>query len=295
MSEDDRPERDVLAIVGLGLPIRPFESGECLLDSDRQFASDGLRGFAIGGQATNLNVAVRDHVAVILQADVSLRRFAEAGHRGELALGDAIVPVFASDFEPLVAEAIHLDFALLLADADVKLVPLASGTGGVRNLPGEEVGTGLIELIEPAGQLGVVPLDVVLDLDFGSAMPGSAAVFGDTEHDPGVPLRSDLVVDQEFEVVVLFDGHDVASTLVGPGQSPIDNLPAIADLVLFVVPPARGGLPIEQRGPADLGIPLRNRIVRSHQSSRPEHQARQPGETQHRKTQHGNPQHKGSE
>src|SRR5688500_13963036 len=63
--------------------------------SSRSSVMTTLRKSLRGRQVADLDVAERHQVAVVLQADMAARGFAELGHAGELALGHALVPVLA--------------------------------------------------------------------------------------------------------------------------------------------------------------------------------------------------------
>ena len=261
MSQHDRTEGDVLALIGFRLPVGPLQGGERLLDSHGQSVFYHFRGQTVRTQRTQLDIAIGHQVAVILQTDVAFLGLAESGSLGELALGNAFIPVGAADLELLVDDAVHLNFALLIRDADVELVPLTGWAGRVGNFLGEIIGLRLIEAIQPTRQLGIMRLDVVLNLDFRTGFPGGAVLFGHAEHDAGVAFRGDLVLDEQLKIVVLIGSDDIASALVSAGQCTIDDFPAVADLVLLKVPPASGRLSIEQRNPSRLSFGGSDRIV----------------------------------
>jgi len=58
------------------------------------------------------------------------------------------------------------------------LIPLADRLGCVDG--------GLIELVEPAGFLWIVTVDVVLDLDFRASLPWHLPVFRDMKHQSAI-------------------------------------------------------------------------------------------------------------
>ena len=108
-----RSHRANLAVFVNRLPAGPLEIWKGNGARQRQRAVDGISDRAVFGQLADLDVAERDQVAVILQADVALRRLAEVGEVAELALRNALVPIFVALAEVVVADAIHGDFALL--------------------------------------------------------------------------------------------------------------------------------------------------------------------------------------
>ena len=123
---------------------------------------------------------------------------------GELALGDAIVPVLIAELEAVVADAIHADFAIILVDPNVQLIPLAGRPGRVESVwSGIGRNVGAIKLVQPARLLRIMSIHIVLDLDFGSGVPWRAAAFEHMEHDAAVATLADLVLQRQLELSVL--------------------------------------------------------------------------------------------
>ena len=99
-------------------------------------------------------------------------------------------------------------------------------------------------------------VDVVLDLDLGTRLPGCSQFLGDVEHDPAVAALGDLVFEREFEVLVLVDGDDVSGTSARPGQGAVLDLPARSDRLFAVISPALGRLAVKQQLPATATLAL---------------------------------------
>ena len=125
-------------------------------------------------------------------------------------------------------------------------VPFASGFGGID-------GCG-IEAIHPAGFLGVVSADIVLDLAFGSSEVGGLIDLLDFEHDPRVAAFADLPVDGEFEAFELIFGDNVTAFATFSEDS-VFGFPAGGEGFLFVATPISAGVfAIEKEFPAGRGL-----------------------------------------
>ena len=209
---------------------------------------------------------------MVLEADVTGGRFAELLVAGELALLDPSVPVLAPLLEVVVTDAVDGDFALAGMNSQIDMIPLACRPGrivDIRTLVSDllletdgPVGLdGLVELVQPAGFLGVVAVHVVLDLDLGSCLPRCTKFLGNVEHDPAVAALGDLVFQREFKVLVFVRGDDVAGSASGTGQRTVPHLPARTDFWLAVISPTRGGFPIEEQFPAPPTLTLGQLVV----------------------------------
>src|SRR5258708_18600817 len=105
---------------------------------------------------------------VSLQGNVAGVRFGEFWHLAELALGDAVVEVFAADDILEILHSIDLVLTLFGADEQPDVVPFAGWFGGIQRLAGFGVSGRLIKAVEPAAALRVGSFGVVLKLEFRS-------------------------------------------------------------------------------------------------------------------------------
>lgn len=125
-------------------------------------------------------------------------------------------------------------------------VPFASGFGGID-------GCG-IEAVHPAGFLGIVSADIVLNLAFGSSEVGWLIDLLDFEHDPGVAAFADFPIDGKFEALELIFGDNVTAFATF-GEHPVFGFPAGREDILFVAAPISAGVfAIEKEFPAGSGL-----------------------------------------
>ncbi len=234
------------------LPLIPLKIRKRQGSREVELVVDGLRNRPIVRKLANLDVAESNLVSVILQTNVSLARFAKPFKLREFAGRNLVVPIVVTKFEVVIANTVDANLAVILVDANVKLIPLTGGTCriGDRFVDGPTRNRGLIELVEPARLLGIVTVDVVLNLDFGTRVPWGPVSFKHVEHDATVPLLADLVFQRELKVVVLLVGDDIASTFSNARDRTIDHFPTIGDSVLLVVSPAVGGLAVKEQLPS---------------------------------------------
>src|SRR5580765_5998581 len=99
---------------------------------------------------TDLDVAEGNLAVIALEGEVALVRFGKEGHRAELALGDALVEVFATEDVIEILYAVDFMLALFRADEEADVVPLPGGFGGVKGFAGVGVRGWLVKSIEPA-------------------------------------------------------------------------------------------------------------------------------------------------
>ena len=177
----------------------------------------------------DLDVAEGYNVAVVLKADVALGRLAEVFELSEFGGSDALVPIIRTFDVFDVLGAVHPLHALLGSDENAEGIPLTGGLGGIYSLGG------LVELVKPSGFLWVATFGVVLDLNFRAGLPRPLFGFLNMEHESGISSGRNLVVDGEFEGLVLFLRDDVAAAFFGEGEGTVFDDPGVLDAFLFVV------------------------------------------------------------
>ena len=178
---------------------------------------------------------------MVLEIDVALGRFAEFRKLGELALRNALVPVLRPLYILDVLGAVHVVDTSFRTDNDVHGIPLPRRIGGID--------IGRVELVEPTGLLGIVSIDVVLDLHLGSGLPGRVFLLGDVIHEPAVPALGNLVIEFELEGIELLLRDDVAATFFGQGERTILHDPLVADALFLEIAPLRKVLAVEEQLP----------------------------------------------
>ena len=121
---------------------------------------------------------------MILQADVAFACTAESWELFEFAFLDKILPAIITKAELVVDHSVHAHFAATWGDAQEELIPLSGWTSRIWHLrlTGPSHRVGLKHLIQPTRFLRIVPVDVVLDLNFWPTLPRGRVVFGDVEH-----------------------------------------------------------------------------------------------------------------
>ncbi len=196
---------------------------------------------------------------MILQKDVAVVLFAEAGPDVVLAIGDELAE--------LRGEALVLDdldtvdpvLAVGSVDDDACGVPLADGVDGLVLRRGDHVVEEAM-VRSPAmpflasGWSNVVE-DLVLEADGGAG--ASVEVGIDEVLDAAVGSGGDAEVDEQFEVGVLARGDDVAgvaalfTAVLGDGDHAVLDLPTGGgEGGTVVAAPAVGGLAVEEEMPA---------------------------------------------
>ncbi len=188
---------------------------------------------------------------VALKCEMSALGLGEERHVAKFALRDPCLEIVASDYVFHILHSVDDVLAFLFADEQSDVIPLASGLGGVNRFSGLRIGCGLIERVEPAAQLGIFSADIVLQLKFRSARPGSAAFFNDVIHDPAIASGGDIEFKREFEGVEFLGGENIPCVMgVHASQRPILDLPSGTDTGGFEIVPAVQSLAIEQEFPA---------------------------------------------
>ena len=160
---------------------------------------------------------------------MTLGGLAEVFELFELGSSNALVPIVRTFDVFDILGAVHPLHALLGSDENAEGIPLTGGLGGIHSFGGP------VELVKPSGFLRVVPLDVVLDLNFRAGLPRSLFGFLNMEHESGISAGRNLVIDGEFEGLVLLLCDDVAAAFFGEGKSAVFDDPGVLDAFLFVV------------------------------------------------------------
>lgn len=181
---------------------------------------------------------------MVLKADVAFGGLAEVFELFELGSSDALVPVVRTFDVFDILGAVHPLHALLGSDENAEGIPLTGGLGGIHSLGGP------VELVKPSGFLRVVTLDVVLDLNFRAGLPRSLFGFLNMEHESGISAGRNLVIDGEFEGLVLLLCDDVAAAFFGEGKSAVFDDPGVLDAFLFVVTEMLHCFAVEEESPA---------------------------------------------
>src|SRR6185437_3388125 len=180
---------------------------------------------------------------VTLQSDGAAGGFGKVRHLRELALGDAGVEIVAAEHIVKIFHSIDIVFALVGADEEPNVVPLADRLGRVERLAGLRIDRGLVKLVEPAAANRVLGFLVVLELEFRTGGPGGAALVGHVIHDAAVAGFGDIVVKLELEPLELLIGEDVASVM---------RIDAHQDSILYFPAGTNGGGLFEVRSLAGL-------------------------------------------
>ena len=160
---------------------------------------------------------------------MTLGGLAEVFKLFELGSSNALVPIVRTFDVFDILGAVHPLHALLGSDENAEGIPLTGGLGGIHSFGGP------VELVKPSGFLRVVTLDVVLDLNFRAGLPRSLFGFLNMEHESGISAGRNLVIDGEFEGLVLLLCDDVAAAFFGEGKSAVFDDPGVLDAFLFVV------------------------------------------------------------
>src|SRR5689334_6025580 len=230
------------SIPGWGSPTTPGSSG-C-----------AARVLRLAGDRTDLEVAVADGVAVVLQQDQAVLRLAEALDVLELALGDRLAERRAVERVAEDLGAVQPVLDVVAADDDAAGVPLARGLQGAVG-GGHDVVERRRLPVRP--DLGVgVPLVVdqlVLVAD------RAVAVLEHEVLQAAVAALRDAPVPRQLELPVRLGGDDVTRTarvgLVARGEAEEAVLrdPARAGGIgaLVAVPAVEAG-PVEEQRPAGL-------------------------------------------
>src|SRR6266536_1794139 len=163
------------------------------------------------GRAQDLEAAVADLVAVILQEDVALDPGAEAGDVLELAPGDGRLQLRAAEIvlEDLPRVQPVLDVVAL--DQDARLVPLAHRAQGL--VPGgrEDVVEGGRLAVRPDPGVGVPAVEDLVFMGDRTVAP-----LGHEVLHAAVPARSDAPLETQVEIGEGVEGHDVTAPVRVP-------------------------------------------------------------------------------
>ena len=180
---------------------------------------------------------------MVLQAKVARGGLTEVFKSAELGSGHALVPILGT-FDILdIFGAVHPLNTLLGSDENTQRIPLTGWLGRVDH------GLGLVELVEPTRLLGIVPFDVVLDLNLSAGLPGIGFSLGNMKHEPRIATDGNTVINGEFEGLILLLGDDVANATFRECQRAVLYLPGILDALGFVVTKVLGRFPVKKKGP----------------------------------------------
>ena len=189
---------------------------------------------------------------MILQADVAFACTAESWELLEFAFLDKILPAIITKAELVVDHSVHAHFATTWGDTQEELIPLSGWTSRIWHfrLTGPSHRVGLKHLIQPTCFLRIVPVDIVLDLNFWPTLPRGRVVFGDVEHKSAIATLGNVVVERKLKVLVFFIGDDVTGIVPFANNRSIDDFPTFGQSVFLVVAPSIGRRAIEQKLPA---------------------------------------------
>src|ERR1043166_7416056 len=204
-------------------------------------------------EGQQLDVAERHLPMIALEGDVAGIRLRKEGHPRELAPRDTLVEIVTAQNVIKVLHAVDVVFALLFADDQAHVVPLAGGFGGIEWLSSFGIRRWLIKAVKPAAADRIACLGVVLQLEFGACRPHAAAFIGDVVHDATISTLGDVIVQLQIKPIVLASGDDVARVVrINARQSAVLDLPAWPDALAFEVVPTLEVLAVEQKLPPGL-------------------------------------------
>ncbi len=227
----------------------------------------GLLSVGVGLRHANLDVAVGDLVAVVLQQDMTVGPFTVAGDVLEFAQGDEFAEGRRTTlvFEDL--RPVEPMFDVGTTDEDAGRVPFANGIRVFGRRCGLEIverGDGAVAI---AAQLGIRMQFVIKNLIFQSdgrtrgrfgAGAGDGVEVGLAEiFDAAVRSRGDFEIQHQFKLRIAFLGDDVAAlgrfcaTARQHGQYAVFDFPALGrKCVQSGATPAGSGFAVPQEFPA---------------------------------------------
>ena len=134
---------------------------------------------------------------MILQTNVAFACLSELRKCGKLAGRNSLVPFLIAFMKIEVADTINGNFTLLWRQSKVDMIPFSSRTSRIIDVSPVEAHLflehrrplglhWLVKLIQPTSLLGISSINVVLNLDFWTAVPRLRLILGHMKHDATV-------------------------------------------------------------------------------------------------------------
>ena len=217
----------------------PLQIGECHYAFQRQLSVQWISHASVFRQFTQLDISKRNHVAVILQTDMAFGGFSELRKRSKLARRNAFIPFFVTLKKVVIADTIDGHFTLTRRDAQVDVIPFSDRASRVVHVSAFEADLvfehgrpfrlyRLVQLIEPAGLLRIVTIDIVLNLNFRTAVPRCRLIFCHMKHETAVASFGNTILERQFKVLILLGADDIAGVLLSSFESAVLHRPAVA-------------------------------------------------------------------
>ena len=93
-------------------------------------------------------------------------------------------------------------------------------------------------------------------------MPRGVAIFLNVEHDAAVTGFTNLILEREFEGIILFLGDDIPRPFGDTSDGSIDDLPPVRKRFFFVVPPMLCRVTVKKEFPSATPFGFRKGVDR---------------------------------